>query len=92
MGKFIATFIDIKDIDKVPEEIAPYVNFKRAYEEREIKGDERVAVFNIASTHSYAVVFLDAGKTVEDVEAELERESSAILNAESRAAIRRALG
>ncbi|MFQ5815449.1 MAG: DUF749 family protein [Candidatus Hydrothermarchaeaceae archaeon] len=93
MGKkFIATFLDVKDVDEVPAEIAPYVDFKIAHEGRKILGGERVAIFNIATTASYAVVFLDEGKTLEDVEEELWRESYAVLNPESKRVILRLLG
>ncbi|MEE8167688.1 MAG: DUF749 family protein [Candidatus Hydrothermarchaeales archaeon] len=89
--KFVAAFLDIKDINKVPEDIAPYVNFKIAYEGREIKGDEKVAIFNIADTSSYAVVFLDPGKSIEDIAEEVKRESYAVLQPEGRDIIKRAL-
>ncbi len=91
-GKFVATFVDIKEIGKVPPEIAPYVDFKIAYEGRVIRGGERVAIFNVATTASYAVVFLDKGKTLKDVEEELERESYAKLSYESRQVMLRILG
>lgn len=90
--KFMATFVDIKDVSKVPIEIAPYVDFKIAYEGRKIIGGEKVAIFNIATTSSYAVVFLDKGKTLKDVEKELEEESHAVLNYESRQVMLRILG
>jgi hypothetical protein len=93
MGKeFIATFVDIKNIDNVAPEIAPYVDFKISHEGREILGGERIAIFNIATTASYAVVFLDEGKTIEAVEEELLRDSYAVLDPGSRQVISRILG
>ncbi|MEE9594346.1 MAG: DUF749 family protein [Candidatus Hydrothermarchaeales archaeon] len=90
--KFVATFVDVKEIDKVPTELAPYVEFKIAHEGRKIVDSDRVAIFNIATTASYAVVFLDEGKTLEDVEEELLKESSAVLNSESGRVLSRILG
>jgi len=89
--KFIATFIDVKDVAKVPPEIAPYVDFKIAHENRKIVGGERVAMFNIATTSSYAVVFLDEGKTLKEIEEELLKESYAVLNPESSRVLHRIL-
>lgn len=88
---FIAYLVDIKRIDKIPAEIQPYVEFKANYEGRELKGNELVAVFSIASTTSYLPVFLDPGKTIEDVEKEVETQGFAKLNPESRASLSRYL-
>ncbi|MFH1774889.1 MAG: DUF749 family protein [Methanobacteriota archaeon] len=89
--KFTATLVDIKRIHEVPEGLMPYVNFKAEIEGRKIKGSERVAIFNIASTTSYIPVFLDAGKTIEDVEREIKEQAFAKLSSESREVIKKAL-
>ncbi|MDI6654980.1 MAG: DUF749 family protein [Candidatus Hydrothermarchaeota archaeon] len=91
--KFTATLVDIKRIHEVPEELMPYVSFKAEIEGRKIKvkGSERVAIFNIASTTSYIPVFLDAGKTIEDVEREIKEQAFAKLSSESREVIKKAL-
>jgi hypothetical protein len=85
--KFIAILVDIKRLDRLPEEFLPYAEFKARYEGRELRGDELVAVFNIASTTSYLVVFLDPGKTLEEIEGEVEKQGFATLNPESRASL-----
>jgi len=89
--KFIATLVDIKRIHEVPERLMPYVNFKAEIEGRKIKGSERVAIFNIASTTSYISVFLDAGKTIEDVEREIKEQAFAELSSDSRKIVASAL-
>lgn len=89
--KFIATLVDIKHVHEVPQEFMPYVNFKAELEGRKLKGSEKVALFNIASTTSYIPVFLDEGKTLEDVEKEIEAQASAKLSSESKEIIKRAI-
>lgn len=89
--KFIATLVDVKYVHEVPEALMPYVNFKAELEGRKIKGSERVAIFNIASTTSYIAVFLDEGKTLGDVEREIEEQAFAELSSDSREVVRKAL-
>jgi hypothetical protein len=84
LGEFIAVLADIKDIDKVPDDFKGLVNFKAKLEGREIRGDERVAILNVANTFSYIPVFLDRGKTIEEVEREVEEGAHAKLNVETR--------
>ncbi len=86
--KFFATLIDIKIVDRIPSEILPYVEFKAFREERELRGEDEVAVFNILGTSTYFPVFLDKGKSLSDVERELETEAFATMNPESREIIR----
>ncbi len=89
--EFLATLLDIKDAKKIPAEFKQYVDFKIAYEGREIKGGERVAIFNIADTSSYAVIFLDPGKSIAEIDEEMRKLYSASLHPASRDALRRAL-
>ncbi len=89
---FSAILLDIKDVKKVPAEFRAYVDFKIAHEGREIRGDERVAIFNIADTSSYAVIFLDPGKTIADIDGEMRRLYSASVHPASKEALKRALG
>jgi hypothetical protein len=86
--KFIAFLVDIKKVDRVPHELLPYVEFKATYEGRQLRGDEDVALFNVASTTSYLAVFLDPEKTVEDVEKEVKEQAFADLHPDSRASLR----
>lgn len=87
--KFIASLVDIKKVDKVPHELLPYVEFKATYEGRQLKGDEDVALFNVASTTSYLAVFLDPEKTVADIEKEVKDQAFADLHPESRESLRK---
>ena len=87
MSKFIASLIDVKRANKVPVELWPYLEFKANYENRSLRGDEMVAIFNIASTTSYLPVFLDPGKTLEEIEEEIAVHGFAKLNPASRAAL-----
>ncbi|MFQ5975008.1 MAG: DUF749 family protein [Candidatus Hydrothermarchaeales archaeon] len=91
MGEFIATLSDIKDIKRVPDDLKGIVNFKADIEKREIRGDERVAILNIVDTYSYFAVFLDKGKSVEDVEKEVEEGAHATLNADTREILKKIL-
>ncbi len=92
LAEFVATLSDLKDVDKVPEDLRGVVNFKADLEKRVIRGEERVAILNIADTLSYFVVFLDKGKTIEDVEREVREGAHAVLNADTREVLKRILG
>lgn len=74
----------------MPEEFLPYVNFKVASEGRTLKGDERIAILNVATTTSYIAVFLDKKKTIEDIELEV-KDSSATLNADTKTILKELL-
>lgn len=85
-GKFIAKIADIKKVKEADEEYKPYIEFRAKIEKRELTGDEIVAILNVETTTSYIPVFLDKGKSIKDVEAEV-KESGAELNRDSRKAI-----
>lgn len=87
---FVASIADIKYLKDVPEEFIPFVSFRASQEGRVLKGDERVAILNVATTTSYIAVFLDEGKTIEDVEEEV-RGSGVSLNRDSRDVLKRLL-
>lgn len=89
--KFVAYLVDIKRVEKVPLELLPYVEFKATYEGRQLKGDEEIALFNIASTTSYLAVFLDPGKTIEDIEEEVKSQAYAELHPESKDSLKKYL-
>ncbi len=92
LSEFVATLSDLKDVDKVPEDLRGVVNFKADLEKRVIRGDERVAILNIADTLSYFVVFLDKDKSIEDVEREVREGAHAVLNTDTREVLKRILG
>jgi hypothetical protein len=79
----VASIADIKYLKDLPEEFIPYVTFKARQEGRVLSRDERVAILNVSTTTSYIAIFLDNGKSIADVEREVE-ESSAVLNADSK--------
>ncbi len=87
---FIASIADIKYVREMPEEYLSYVNFRAAFEGRVLQGDERVAILNVSTTTSYIALFLDAGKTISDLELEVE-ESGAALNADSKIVLQKIL-
>lgn len=68
---YIALLLDIKDAAKVPEEFRGYLQAKATAERRELRGDEKVAIFSVAGTQAHLVAFLDPHKTIGDLEAEL---------------------
>lgn len=86
----MASLVDIKPVKRLPEGVLPFVQFKAGLLGKELKGDEVVAVFLIASTSCYIPVFLE-GKRLDEVEEELWREGGARLNAQSREVLAKAL-
>ncbi len=91
LGEFVATLSDIKVVEKVPDDLRGVVNFKADLEKRKLRGDEEVAILNVVDTLSYFAVFLDSGKSIEDVEREVEEGAHAVLNADTREVLRRIL-
>jgi hypothetical protein len=91
MSEYIAVLVDVKEFKKLPGEFMPYVEIKASTEGREPKEDEKVAIFNISTTTSYSAVFLDAGKTIEEIEAELLKDAGAKMNHETIEAVKNAL-
>lgn len=86
---FVAKIADIKKVADAGEYL-PYIHFKAEVEGRELKGNELVAVLNVATTTSYIPVFLDKGKRIEDVEKEVG-EAGAALNRDSREVLKKLL-
>lgn len=91
MTDYIAVLVDVKEFKKLPSDFMPYVDIKASMGGREPKEDDKIAVFNISTTTSYAVVFLDSGKTIEDVEAEILNDAGAKMNHETVEAVKNAL-
>lgn len=85
-SKFVAKIADIKKVKEADEEYKPYIEFRAKLEKRELSGDEIVAILNVETTTSYIPVFLDKGKSIKDVEAEVY-EAGAELNRDSRKAL-----
>jgi hypothetical protein len=70
-GKFRAVLVSITRVKSVTEELMAFVSFRANLEGREIDPEDEVAIFNVHTTASNFVVFLDEGKTMEDFEEEI---------------------
>lgn len=91
MTGYIAVLVDVKEFKKLPTDFMPYVDIKASMDGRKPKGDDKIAVFNISTTTSYCAVFLDEGKTIEDVKAEIQNDAGAKMNHETAEAVKNAL-
>ena len=69
--KYKAVLVAITDAASVPAELRPFVEFRATIERREVGPKDLVAIFNVHGTSSHFVVFLDAGKTMEQVDKEI---------------------
>lgn len=70
-GRFRAVLVTITSVDGVTPELRPFVEFRAAMEGRTLTPQDLVAIFQVHTTSSHFVVFMDAGKTMEDVDAEI---------------------
>ncbi len=91
MDEYVAVLVEIGAVNKLPPEFLPYVDIKANIDGRELEGSERVAVFNISTTSSFLSVFLDEGKTIEEIEAEILKDADARMNHEGRVALKNAI-
>ncbi|UCC94082.1 MAG: DUF749 family protein [Thermoplasmata archaeon] len=71
-GKYRAVLVSMTKVSSVGEDLMPFVVFRANIEKREPRDDDDVAIFNVHGTSSNFVIFLDPGKTVEELERELE--------------------
>jgi hypothetical protein len=69
--KFRATMLSITEVASVPQDLRPFVEFRANMEGRTAHPQDMVAVFNVLTTSSHFVVFLDPGKTIDQVETEI---------------------
>lgn len=70
-GRFRAMLLAITEVENVPLDLMPFVQFRSAIEGRNPAPQDLVAVFNVLTTSSHFVVFLDPGKSIAQVEAEM---------------------
>lgn len=91
MDEYVAVLVDIKEVSKLPPEFLPYVDIKANLEGRELEGSEKVAIFNISTTSSFFPIFLDTGKTIEEIEAEILKDTDAKMNHESLVSVKNAI-
>lgn len=72
----IARLVAITEVNNLPPDIRPFVDFKAAVEERQLDEKELVAVLNIDSTTCYVPVFLKNPKSMDELEKELEAQDA----------------
>jgi hypothetical protein len=70
-GKFKAVLLTITKVRGVSQDLLPFVQFRARMEEREPQPEDDVAIFNVHGTGSHFVIFLDTGKTMDDVDEEI---------------------
>ncbi len=71
-----ADLIAVTPAGSVPDDLRPFVEFKATLTKHDLKRDQVVALFLVATTSCYVAVFLDKGKTVEDVKKELAEQQA----------------
>jgi hypothetical protein len=86
---YVAKLISISSINELTPEFKYSVEFKALVEGRELKGDEKVIIFNIENTYNYFPIFLDIDKDVEDIEKEVLEGACAKINYDAKLAISR---
>lgn len=55
----------------MPDDLRPFVEFKASLLKRDLKREQIIALFIIATTDCYIPVFLDKGMSIEDVKKDL---------------------
>ena len=70
-GKFRSVLVSVTPVKSVSPELMSFVQFRANIEQREVDPDDDVAIFNVHGTGSHFVIFLDAGKTEQDLEEEV---------------------
>jgi hypothetical protein len=70
---YIARLVSITQISSVTKELLPFVHFQAEQKKVKVTDDTNVAILQIENIPSYHIVFLDTDITLEEVEAELEK-------------------
>jgi hypothetical protein len=74
MDEFIATLLTILKVeDGLNSELSDFIKVRAAIENRELKNDDVVVVFNIQGTTSYQVFFLDKDTDVDEIKEKLNK-------------------
>ncbi|XRO75653.1 DUF749 domain-containing protein [Methanocaldococcus sp. 28A] len=72
--EFVATLISILTVkEALNSEIENFVRVRAAIDKRELKDDDKVAIFNINSTTSYQVFFIDKDTDIEKLKEEFKK-------------------
>ncbi len=85
-----AVLLAITEASGVTAELRPFVEFRATLEHRVAAPKDMVAIFQVHGTSSHFVVFLDAGKTMDQVDAEVAP-YEVVLQRESRNRVEAAL-
>ncbi len=72
----VARLVAITEVENLPPDIKPFVDFRAAVEERSLSPKDRVAVLNVDTTTCYIPVFLENPPTMSALESELERQDT----------------
>jgi hypothetical protein len=70
---YIARLVSITKVASVTQNLLPFVHFQAEQKKVEVTDDTNVAILQIENIPSYHIVFLDTDITLEEVEAELEK-------------------
>ncbi|AIJ05885.1 hypothetical protein JH146_1042 [Methanocaldococcus bathoardescens] len=72
--EFVATLISILTVkEALNSEMENFVRVRAAIDKRELKDDDKVAIFNINSTTSYQVFFIDKDTDIEKLKEEFKK-------------------
>jgi hypothetical protein len=75
---FKAQLVGVYTVGEMPEQLLPFLNLQAKRERKELKLGERVAVFQIEDTASFVVAFLSTLRSVDEMDARLKEQDSAL--------------
>lgn len=87
---FRAQLVGVYAVGEMPEQLLPFLNLQARRERKELRLGEKVAVFQIEGTASFAVAFLSTLKNAEEMETRL-MEQDAELDPVSKRSLERVL-
>ncbi|UCE37953.1 MAG: DUF749 family protein [Thermoplasmata archaeon] len=70
---YIARLVAITKVSSVTREIMPFVHFQAQQKGVEVTDDTKVAILQVENIPSYHIVFLDTKISIEELDAELEK-------------------
>lgn len=82
----VARLVAITELNNLPPDIRPFVEFKAMVEDRELDEKEVVAVLNIDTTTCYVPVFMKNPTTMDKLEKDLAQQD-AKLSSDTREAL-----
>jgi len=72
----VARLVAITELQNIPPDIRPFVEFRADVEQRKVDPKEQVAILNIDTTTCYVPVFLKDPPSMDQLEADLERQDA----------------